>query len=342
MDDWEATKKWFKNLPHNIAEWSVELMAKLYELCTSLVLKTPLWLFDNEWFNNTTYKFSLISIGIVSILTSIEGIKRMFPRKFKRNNPMGLKDIAKRWFLVAGIMTATPWLFQKAFQGLNFISETLIKMGADNMRDIAFPEKIKLFDVFILIAFDALLISTIVPLLWKNGRKFFDIMILGVSTPFALSAWIFDSYRGWYNQWLSNLKHLSLTQVYHSLFLLALGWFIYGVPTPSDFTGMILKLLVVIGGFNRLQSPPRLISGYLDNGGGFDEVLDGARKTIDKTKRNIEITKGILTRNPKKILTALSKDRMSSARVLPVKEKEKSTSYSKKGNFTKTNNRKKR
>lgn len=320
VDDWEAVKTFFKELPHNIAVWSVELMAKLYELSTSLILKTPLWLFDNEWFKNTTYKFSLICIGIVSILTSVEGIKRMLPKYRGKSNPMELKDIAKRWFLVAGAMTATPWLFQKAFQGLNWVSDTLIKMGSDNMRANALPENIQLFDVFILISFDLLLISTLVPVLWKNGRRFFDLLILSASAPFAFSAWIFDSYRGWYKQWWENVKHLSLVQVYHSLFLLVLGWFIYGVPTPSSVTGMIVKLLVVIGGFSRLNSPPRLISGRLDKGGGFDEVTGGLKKTFDATKRNIEFTKGLITKNPKKILSALSKNNMTAAKVLPIKK----------------------
>src|SRR5690606_32248600 len=63
---------WCRSLPEHIAEWSVQLMGWLYELCSTLILKTPLWIFDNEWFSNTTYMFSLISLGIVSVLTVIE------------------------------------------------------------------------------------------------------------------------------------------------------------------------------------------------------------------------------------------------------------------------------
>lgn len=319
VDDWESVKTWFKELPHNIALWSIELSAKLYELCSSLILKTPLWLFDNQFFHNTTYKFSLIAIGAVSILTAVEGIKRMLPNnKYK---PMELKVISKRWFMVAGAMSVVPWLFQKTFQGLNWISDTIISMGADNMRLNALPENIKLFDVLVLIGFDLVLISTAIPILWQNGRRFFDILILSLSSSFALSAWVFDSYKGWHKQWWENIKKLSLVQVYYSLFLLVLGWFIYSVPTPSDFTGMVVKLLVTIGGFTRLLSPPQLIAGRLDKGGGFDEITGGVKETISKTKRNFEVAKGILTKNPKKVLTALSKDRMSSAKILPVKKK---------------------
>ena len=335
MADWQAVKEWFKNLPHNIAEWSVELMAKLYELCSSLILKTPLWLFDNEWFKNTTYKFSLIAIGIVAVLSMIEGIKRMLPKNRKKPQPMELIDIGKRWFLAAGAMSVAPFLFQKVFQGLNWLSETLISLGADNMRAAALPDNIKIFDVAILVIFDVLLIATLIPILWKNGRRFFDLLVLGATTPFALTAWIFDSYRGMFDQWWKNVKHLALVQVFHALFLLVLGWFIFGVPTPDDFVGMVVKILIVIGGFSRLHSPPTLISKHLDNGKGFDDVTDGYRKTVNGFKKNVGLAKGLLTRNPKKIFDALSGDRMSSSKILQRKgeEKEKVSAYRNKGTF---------
>lgn len=320
-------------------------MVKLYELCTRLILTTPLWLFDNEWFKNTTYKFSLIAIGIVSVLTSVEGIKRMIP-KFKRKSkiePMGVKEIGKRWFMVAGIMSIVPWLFQKAFQGLNWLSSTIINMSGDSIRETAMQESISFFDILFLLIFDVVLLSTLVPILWKNGRRFFDILVLAASTPFALTAWIFKSYKSYFEQWKSNLLHLSLVQVYHAVFLLALGFFIFGVPTPNDFTGMLTKFLVVVGGFNRLQSPPRIISSKLDNGGGFDVVTDGIKGTFDQTKRNIELTKGLLTRNPKKVFDALSRDKFSNAKILPVREeKEFFTSYSKTGGYKETRSRKKK
>src|SRR5690606_21145860 len=140
----------------------------------------------------------------------------------------------------------------------------LISMGGDTIKAVAAFENLGFFDVLTLLVFDAVLIVTIIPVLWQNGRRFFDIMLLGVTTPLALTAWIFDGYKKYFDQWWTNLKHLSLVQVFYSLFLLVLGWFIFGVPTPTDFTGMVVKLLVVIGGFARMVNPPRIISSKLD------------------------------------------------------------------------------
>ncbi|WCS69043.1 hypothetical protein Goe17_01840 [Bacillus phage vB_BsuM-Goe17] len=291
------TNEFLSDMPHHLAEMSVHLMSWLYELCASLILKTPLWLFSNEWFENTTYLFSLLALGVVSVLTVVESVKLMLSRgKKKRSGPMDFKTIMKRWGIVAGIITATPFLFQKVFQGLNKISDALISMGASTMNNIALPMHISGWDVFSLLIFDVILISTIVPVLWKNGRRFFDIMVLGVTSPLALTAWIFDPYRHLFQQWWSRLKHLSLVQVYYALFLLILGWFIFGVPTPTDVLGLIVKMLVVIGGFTRMTSPPRIIMKHLDNGGGFDEVYkgDGRNDTVQKVKRNFQDSATIL------------------------------------------------
>lgn len=292
---WDKIVAWFQELPHNIAGWSIELMAKLYELCSTLILKTPTWIFDNDWFQNTTYQFSLFSIGIVSILTAVEAIKQMLSRFRKGRRAMEFKTIMRRWFLVSGVITAVPYLFLKGFQLLNFVSGKLISMGGDTMRALTVPENIHLFDVATLVIFDIILIATIIPVLWKNGRRFFDIMVLGIVSPFALSAWIFDSYKHLHKQWWDNLKQLSLVQIYYAIFLLVLGWFIFGVPTPSDVSGMIIKLLVVIGGFARMVNPPRIVTNHLDKGGGFDEVYGGVGETIKGVRDNWTKTKQIVS-----------------------------------------------
>lgn len=287
-DVWGDFIGWLKQVPNNIADFSVTLMADLYQLSTDLILKTPLWIFDNEWFQNTTYKFSMFAIGIVSVLTVVESIKRMVAQVRGRgpySKAMDFKVIARRWFFVAGGLSLIPILFLKGFQGLNFISTSINTMGSDTINAVALPDKIKLFDVLTILMFDLILIASMVPILWKNGRRFFDIMVLGVVTPFALTAWIFDSYRHLFNQWWSNLKHLSLVQIYYAVFLLMLGWFLFGTPTPDTFKGMLIKMLVVVGGFARLVDPPKLVARHLDSGGGFDEVWS---KNINKTKRGIK------------------------------------------------------
>jgi len=250
-------------------------------------MKTPLWIFDNEWFRNTTYLFSAVSISAVSIMTMIEAMKLMTSGLRKRRTKVtDLKTIGRRWFIVAGATTVIPFAFQKGFQVLNWVSDLFIQMGASNMKTVGRMSALPFVDILILGIFDLILISTVIPTLWKNGRRFFDLMILGVISPLALTAWIFDSKRHLFDQWWSNLKHLSLVQVYQSLFMLVLGWFIFGIPTPDSFIGFIAKLLVVIGGFGRLQSPPRLVSGKLDNGKGLDDLIRSSKDINKNVRKN--------------------------------------------------------
>lgn len=290
---------WIDNLPDTIASMTIHLTSKIYELVATLLVKTPLWLFNNEWFTNTTYLFSMVSISVVSVLTVVESIKLMFSfgkGKMNRRKPMDLLTISKRWFIVAGLTTLVPLVFQKAFQLLNFISEKIINLSAETMNTASITN-ISGIDIFIMMVFDMILIGTVIPILWKNGRRFFDLLLLAVISPLAMTAWIFNSYRDLFNQWWSQLKHLSLTQVYHSLFLLVLGFFIFGVQTPNTFTGLLFKLLVVIGGFARMINPPRLVARHLDTGGGLDEQI---KNNIDDVTKDVK-------KNYSRISTVFSK-----------------------------------
>jgi len=73
-----------------------------------------------------------------------------------------------------------------------------------------------------------------------------------------------------------------------------IGWVLFGTPTPASFTGFILKLLVTIGGFSKLSSPPVFVKRHLDNGGNFDEVYKPAKATMSKTVRNFKDTVEII------------------------------------------------
>ncbi|UGO49277.1 hypothetical protein EMILIAHAH_191 [Bacillus phage vB_BanH_Emiliahah] len=286
-----------ENLPKQIGVLSADLMAWIYQLCSDLILKTPLWLFDNDWFFNMCHLFSAVALGAAAVLTIIEGIKRMLSgvkdgRKPFVSQPMEFSTIIKRWSMVAGFTAVVPYVFQKAFQFLNFLSEKISSLGGHTMKAAALSSSFSTIDVIALIAFDIVLISTVIPLLWQNGRRFFDLLTLGVVTPLALVAWVFDSYRHLFNQWWTNLKHLSLVQVFHSLFLLIIGWFIFGIPTPVDFTGTVIKLIVVIGGFARMTNPPRIIAKHLDSGGGMDEITGNKKKNpISTVMKNLAFSK---------------------------------------------------
>lgn len=274
---------WFKNLPENITTLTTEFTSNMYELVSMLILKTPLWIFNNAWFEQTTYKFSLLAIGVVTSLTIIEGIKRKF-----RKRHMNLKDIGKRWFIVAGLSTVVPFLFYHFFKYLNLISDKIISL---NKAIIATPDMTVLpaFDILVLLCFNIVLVGITIPTLLKNARRFFDILTLGLMTPLALTAWIFDSWRHLFNSWWNNLKSLSMVQIVYAFYLMVIGLLLYGAnAVPGDLNSAIMKCLFVIGGFTRLMNPPNFVNTMMGGEQGIHSKLKG-----DGEKAGGKLLKGL-------------------------------------------------
>ena len=270
--------EWFKHIPENVTALTTGITSDIYSLISSLILKTPLWLFDNEWFGNTTYLFSIVAVGIVSTLTIIEGMKRKFNKKY-----VDIKTIAKRWFIVAGLSTIVPFLFYQAFRLLNYVSETIIEMSSSHIGN-PLNDSLAIFDILVLAAFNITLIILAIPILLKNARRFFDILVLGIVSPLAGVAYIFDSHKHLFRQWWSSLKQLSMVQVIYAFYLMIIGLFIYGVPTPDDVVGVGIKLLLVIGGFMRLINPPTFIQRQLDPG---DTITSSLKNDYIKSKKKL-------------------------------------------------------
>lgn len=290
--------KIISDLPHNISKMSAELLVWIYKLISDLLLQTPLFLFENDWFSSMLRVFSSVSVAGVLVLTVIEGIKLMVYRfTAKKKKPMKFKDIIVRWGVVSGISAIFPSVFQSYFKGLNFLSHKLMEMNTGIMEVARMTDTFDVVDTIVLLGFDAMLISTVIPLLLINGKRFFDLIVLGVVSPVAMACWIFDTKRHFFNQWFNSIKHLSFVQVYHSFFLLIIGLFLFGTNFPATLVGGVIKVLVVLGCFQRMTSPPKLISKYM--GGGKDTAVDLVKnpfKDISKhLTKNFGVSKSVLT-----------------------------------------------
>ncbi|USL89375.1 transmembrane protein [Bacillus phage vB_BceH_LY2] len=297
------------DLPHNIAKMSAELLIWVYKLISELLLHTPLFLFENEWFTSMLRLFTGASIGGVVVLTVIESMKRMMSgfggKKFRA---MDFKRIIVRWALVSGVSAVFPEIFKLFFKCLNFISDNLLGMSRGIMEVSTLTNSFGVVDTLVLLGFDVMLISTVIPLLLNNGRRFFDLLVLGVISPVALGLWVFDSKRHFFTQWYNNLKHLSFVQVYHSFFLLIVGLFLFGTAFPLTFSGTLIKLLVVIGAFQRMSSPPKIIGKHMDDGkGNILDITKNPLKDISKSlTKNFNFSKSVIT-SPLKIWSKIKK-----------------------------------
>lgn len=116
---------------------------------------------------------------------------------------------------------SSPTLFAKGFSLLNLCSDAITGIGVSEIKagELVLNGSLSVVNLIALIGFDLLLISTLIPVLLKAGRRWFDLMLLVISTPLAFCTWIFDQHRHWFNLWWKNVKQLSLIQLIHATFI---------------------------------------------------------------------------------------------------------------------------
>jgi hypothetical protein len=109
--------EWINHLPENIVQLSVNLLSWIYDILAKFVLVTPIWLFKNAWFIDTTLVFSMISVVVVIILTINESLKQMYNNK--NIHYTKFSDILKRFPMAVAGAGFAPILYEKTFELLN-------------------------------------------------------------------------------------------------------------------------------------------------------------------------------------------------------------------------------
>lgn len=257
------TIQWFKDLPANTAKWSVDLLGWVYQMTSDIVLTTPLWLFQNTWFKDTSLVFGTISISVMVILMIIEGIKQMMKQKHT-----DLSTTMKRIPLALGVSGFAPYAFEQVFKLINKLSDSITQIGVSEIHagDIMTASRLSGADTAALLGFDIALIGLLFPIFLHCGRRWFDLLSLASMTPLAMTAFCFDSYKHLHNQWWSNVKRLSLIQLVYAIFICIIGIFIFGTRNTMDGNGLMIKYLIVIGGLWRMANPPGFVKRYADQG----------------------------------------------------------------------------
>lgn len=279
IDEIKVIFGFFANLPDNISRLSLWLLLELYNILI-LVLQTPLFIFNNSYTTDVSKVFAISSIIIVTILTMVEGMKRMFKKKAQK-----LDDIAKRYFVALAGAGIAPFLFENTAKILNMAVKAISKIGVltpQYIQESYTPIKLDWLQVIAMISFDIMLIALLIPVLLQNGRRFFDLMVASSLTPLALTAWIFDDYRILFKNWWNNFKINLTTPLIYAIYISLLGLFIFGTPTPAEGGQILIKLLIIIGGVMKLADPPSFVTNRTDQGkdviGVYGDTRDGLRK----------------------------------------------------------------
>jgi hypothetical protein len=274
-DSFMEIVNWFKNFGQNIADLSVELFTKVFELITFLMLQTPSVIFSGEYVSKIIPSFSLISVSIIILATIYESIMMMLRKKHTK----GI-DILKRIPIAVGVAGLSPFLFEKGFKMLNKLTIGITKLSG-GVFDPNFLKGIAnagFIDSLGLLAFDIALVILAVPLIMQNARRWWDLFVLCCISPLALSAYIFDRHRHLYESWITAIKKKATVQLVYATFISLLGLFIFSTRLISPEMWAI-KLLLVLGSLNSLANPPSLVKSYMRG-----ENLDNNFEKVYKNK----------------------------------------------------------
>jgi hypothetical protein len=272
--------EWFKDIiiytvalintsTHNAIQWGFK---SVYQFVCDVVLMTPDWLFEGSWFSDAIFKFTAVNVSLVIILTMIQGIKRIFNRKYTP-----LKDIMKRFPIALTVSAATPIIFTQGIKWLNKLTHFIISLAGGEIvsKDVVsiFSTSI-MFDfinVILMLIFLILVIVQFFPLITFHGRRWFNILIQGILTPFTMTCYVFDDTRHYFDAWLASIKDTCKKQLIYAVFVALLGIVLFATPNPTTTTGIIAKMILSIGGIHTLAHPPSVLTQYagIDRGKGM-------------------------------------------------------------------------
>ncbi|WP_099301856.1 hypothetical protein [Bacillus sp. Marseille-P3800] len=254
--------KWATNSKPALAEVSVKLLVWTYESVTNIVLQTPIFLFSNDWFKENMLSFSLLSVGLFTVMTMLNGIKKIIGSK----KALDIKTIVKRYSLAVLGMGMSPFILESGLKFLNTISDLIISLGHSSIGPALAnmsTSSLSLIDKFALVGFDILLIATLIPVFLQNGRRWFDLLALSSLTPFVLSAAVFDT--NLLKQWMHSIKKIAAVQIMYAFNITMIGIFIFATKEAATGWALITKILIVVGGLNRMANPPNFVKRQIDS-----------------------------------------------------------------------------
>lgn len=259
----------------------VDFIGQILYFVSNIILATPVFLFNNEWLSRMIYKLCLLSAGSVSVLTMVEGIKRMMNLSYTP-----LKQIIIRFPIALTISTLSPYLLVKGIKGLNYVTDLILTFFKNQFGSIG-DAKLTLggeVDILFLLLFTAIFLILSIPIIFHSGRRWFDLLALSVVTPLAMTAWVFKSFNHFFSRWKSSIINLTTVQLVYAAFFTLLSFIMFAIPFPPTFEGSLAKLMLMVGGMWRLAFPPQFIKSMTDKGESSLSAINQLKNHFIKLK----------------------------------------------------------
>lgn len=269
-----AAIQWIDNFPAHLPEYSLSIMSNIFHLLSNIVLETPLFLFDNPLIQSKTLIFSSVSILLVTILTILNGIKRMLKQRYT-----SIKEIAPKFFIATAISGFAPFLFKGGFKFLNFLSRSLgdLTFHISNL-DFVTGGNMGFIDGLMLFGFDIVSIVLLIPILLKTAKRWFELICLSTITPLAMSAYVFNETKYLFNKWFKAIIDRSQVQLVYAFFLFIMSVIIFSTAGLTSSYAIIVRLLILVGGLMTLANPPEYVTKFGVDGHPWKITKDAYNK----------------------------------------------------------------
>jgi hypothetical protein len=259
------------------------LLITIFSLLEKIIY-TPTFMFSNDYFMGTLQKFSVLSMGLVTSIVMVEGIKKMFNK-----SKDSYREILQKFPLVLATVGFAPMLITQSMKLLGNLTSFIQTIGIaliENKNEInisvgSFANGT--VETVIYGAFVVLFAYTIVPILLQHGRRYFTLLTLTMLTPLAMLGYMFKSLSHWHSKWWNALKNNFLSQLYFTGFVSILNVVMFGF-SPTNIQGVFSHLLIVLGGIHMFAHPPGFVSQYLS--GSRPDVVSSYKQMKNTINRN--------------------------------------------------------
>jgi hypothetical protein len=242
----------------------------------------------------------LFSGGLVTVLTMIEGLKRTLAMTY---TPMS--RIMSRYPIAILISGLAPFLFY----GMGFATNELVKVmglltqssisGVDHFTSALQGVGEHVMEAVVMFVFLIVMCIYIFRVLLYHANRWFGLLFNMVTTPIAMTAFIFKPYQDMASSWFKDTMGKFLVVVVHSLFLGLIGVLLYAPTTQfiqdtmGTFQYVIVKLMFAIGGLQMMLKPPAWIVRGFDSGDSVNGTKRAFRPLMRLIgKANVTFPKG--------------------------------------------------
>lgn len=258
----------------------------IFATLTKLITTVPIDLIAHENAMKLQAIFIGYSLVVILILATVEGYKALLGLSYTKPTVLfGRIFVA----LIGASLTfpAIVWLAKSANLAVVIIlslSDTYFSGSQElgsMLREFSASGTINFFaSVIFMLAF----LYFIFFALFRVGRRWFDLLMNMVTSPFAWAAYVTDGTSKYLTMFISTTGKLILVNVVYAFYVVVISVIVMAPGEVQDFSGWMARMLLLLGGLWSLSSPPAWITN-MDS----PSMLPSIKKMLPRGRKKADV-----------------------------------------------------